>query len=38
MLRNMLKAPPPPPPPPPKKKYTKPQVKDDTVISFDYVL
>ena len=37
MLRNMLKAPP-PPHPPPKKKYTKPQVKDDTVISFDYVL
>ena len=37
MLRNMLKAPP-PPHPPPQKKYTKPQVKDDTVISFDYVL
>ena len=31
MLRNMFKAPPPP-------KYTKPQVKDDRVISFDYVM
>ena len=30
MLRNMFKALPP--------KYTKPQVKDDRVISFDYVM
>ena len=34
MLRNMFKAPPPPPPP----KYTKPQVKDNRVILFDYVM